>query len=94
MKALALDLGPYNIRANLIAVGQIDTERRNPEWYPEGARRALGRDHLTSGDASPSGPLGRKGTTAEVANVALFLASDQSSYVTGDRIICAGGRYM
>jgi NAD(P)-dependent dehydrogenase (short-subunit alcohol dehydrogenase family) len=34
------------------------------------------------------------GTKQEVANVALFLASDESSFVTGDRIICAGGRYM
>jgi 3-oxoacyl-[acyl-carrier protein] reductase len=93
MKALALELGPHKIRANLIAVGQIDTERRNPEWYPEGVG-AVGRDHLAGGDASPSGPLGRRGTPEEVANVALFLASDQSSFVTGDRIICAGGRYM
>jgi NAD(P)-dependent dehydrogenase (short-subunit alcohol dehydrogenase family) len=39
-------------------------------------------------------PLGREGTPQEVANVALFLASDESSFVTGDRIFCAGGRYM
>jgi len=50
-------------------------------------------------DGTPLGweegtPLGRKGTQQEVANVALFLASDESSFVTGDRIICADGRYM
>jgi NAD(P)-dependent dehydrogenase (short-subunit alcohol dehydrogenase family) len=38
--------------------------------------------------------LRRTGKPQEVANVAVFLASDQSSYVTGDRIICAGGKYM
>ena len=95
IKALALELGPYNIRANLIAVGQIDTERRNPEWYPEGGGEPLSG----GGDQAPAGrsegaPLNRKGTKEEVANVALFLASDESSFVTGDRIICAGGRYM
>ena len=39
-------------------------------------------------------PLRRFGKPQEVANVAVFLASDQSSYVTGDRIICCGGKYM
>jgi len=39
-------------------------------------------------------PLRRKGHNSEVANVALFLASDESSYVTGDRIACVGGRVM
>jgi NAD(P)-dependent dehydrogenase (short-subunit alcohol dehydrogenase family) len=34
------------------------------------------------------------GTPQEVANVALFLASDESSFVTADRIVCAGGKYM
>jgi 3-oxoacyl-[acyl-carrier protein] reductase len=98
MKALALELGPYNIRANLIAVGLIDTERRIPEWYPEGGGVPRGladnkEDGTPIGRAEGS-PLKRTGTRDEVANVALFLASDESSYVTGDRIICAGGRYM
>ena len=38
--------------------------------------------------------LRRTGKPEEVANVAVFLASDQSSFVTGDRIMCNGGRYM
>ena len=47
---------------------------------------ALGGDGTT--------PLRRLGSPQEVADVATFLASDESSFVTGDRIVCAGGRYM
>jgi 3-oxoacyl-[acyl-carrier protein] reductase len=88
IKALALELGPYNVRANLIALSLIENVRANPEWYPERA-----------GGSYPAAevadiPLRRMGKPQEVANVAVFLASDQSSYVTGDRIICAGGKYM
>lgn len=98
IKALALELGPYNIRANLLAPGLIDTERRNPEWYPEGGGVPHGVVSAKS-DGTPLGreegtPLNRKGTPQEVANAALFLASDESSFITGDRMICAGGRYM
>lgn len=95
VKALALELGPYNVRANLIALGYIDTERRNPEWYPEGGGVPLAEnDGSTVGRADSATPLGRKGTPQDVANVALYLASDDSAFVTGDRVICAGGRYM
>ncbi len=88
IKALALELGPYNVRANLIALSLIENVRANPEWYPE---RAGG----SYPEAEVSGiPLRRFGKPQEVANVAVFLASDQSSYVTGDRIICCGGKYM
>ncbi len=88
IKALALELGPYDIRANLIALSTIENVRANPEWYPE---REGGRYN----DAELAEiPLGRAGKPQEVASVAVFLASDQSSYVTGDRILCAGGKYM
>jgi 3-oxoacyl-[acyl-carrier protein] reductase len=98
IKALALELGPYGVRANLLAAGLIGTERRNPEWYPEGGGVPHGIAS-SKPDGTPLGrsegtPLKRVGTPQEVANVALFLASDESSFVTGDRIICAGGRYM
>jgi NAD(P)-dependent dehydrogenase (short-subunit alcohol dehydrogenase family) len=88
IKSLALELGPYGIRANLIALSVIVNDRLNPEWYPEvkGNPRTIEDVQTTA--------LKREGTREEVANVALFLASEQSSYVTGDRIICAGGRYM
>jgi 3-oxoacyl-[acyl-carrier protein] reductase len=98
IKALALELGPYGVRANLLAPGLIDTERRNPEWYPEGGGKP--RETFAQGsDGTPLGreegtPLKRKGTPQEVANAVLFLASDESSFITGDCIVCAGGRYM
>ena len=87
IKSLALDLGPHGIRANLLVVGPMDTERRNPEWYPDGMHSEAG----ISGKIART-PLRRAGTPQEVANVALFLASDESSYITGDRILCTGGR--
>lgn len=88
IKALALELGPYNIRANLIALGMIDNVRANPEWYPERGGGGY-TDAETAGIA-----LRRTGKPQEVANVAVFLASDQSSFITGDRILCNGGKYM
>ena len=86
IKSLALDLGPYGIRANLLCLSHIHSERRNPEWYQGKVSRSSAELERT--------PLRREGTNQEVANLALFLASDESSYVTGDRIWCAGGRWM
>jgi len=88
IRALALELGPYNIRANLIALGMIENVRANPEWYPERGGSSYPEQDL-AGIA-----LRRFGKPQEVANVAVFLASDQSSFVTGDRIVCAGGKYI
>ena len=86
IRALALELGPYNIRANLIALGMIENVRANPEWY--GGKGGYTDEEL-AGVA-----LRRTGKPQEVANVAVFLASDRSSFVTGDRIVCAGGKYI
>jgi 3-oxoacyl-[acyl-carrier protein] reductase len=86
IRALALELGPYNIRANLIALGMIENVRANPEWY--GGKSAY------SGEEIAEIALKRAGKPQEVAEVAVFLASDRSSFVTGDRIVCAGGKYI
>jgi NAD(P)-dependent dehydrogenase (short-subunit alcohol dehydrogenase family) len=91
IKSLALELGPYGIRANLLALSNIENQRRNPEWYADRTGDAV--MNVRGGDPNSS-PLRRNGTPQEVANAALFLASDQSSYVTGDRLLCAGGKYM
>jgi NAD(P)-dependent dehydrogenase (short-subunit alcohol dehydrogenase family) len=88
IKALAYELGPHNVRANLIALMTIENVRANPEWYPDRVGGAYNAEELAAI------PMRRAGKNAEVANVAVFLASDQSSYVTGDRILCAGGKYM
>lgn len=88
IRSLALEFGPHGIRANLIALGMVDTERHNPEWY-----QGTGGDPATKALIERT-PLRRVGALREVVDVALFLASDQSSYVTGDRIVCAGGRYL
>jgi 3-oxoacyl-[acyl-carrier protein] reductase len=90
IKSLALELGPFGIRANLLALSNIENKRTNPEWY----ERRVG-DPVTNvrgGDPRAS-PLGRMGTPEEVGNVAVFLASDASSYITGDRILCTGGKF-
>ena len=89
IKSLAKALGPHGIRANLINPGVIKSERVNTEWYKF--------DHGGTPENTPMisrTPLGRLGTGQEVADAALFLASDESSYITGDRILLAGGLYM
>jgi 3-oxoacyl-[acyl-carrier protein] reductase len=50
--------------------------------------------HFLSEEALAAIPMKRAGKPQEVANVAVFLASEQSSYVTGDRVLCGGGKYM
>ncbi|MCO5063536.1 MAG: SDR family oxidoreductase [Rhizobiaceae bacterium] len=89
VRSLALELGPYGIRANMVAPGLIDTERLNPEWYP-----AEGADLGKPGRGGESTPLGRKGTPQDIADAVLYLTSDESAYITGDCLIVAGGAYM
>ena len=86
IKSLARAGGPHNIRANIINPGTIESERVNPEWYPNGTAQ--------TGSALAATPMGRFGKAQEVANVALFLASDEATYITGDRIGCTGGQHL
>ena len=81
-QSLAVTYGPQGIRANAIAPGAIDTPMvRGAGTLDEAATRAM-MGHL---------PLGRVGLAEEVARVALFLASDDSAYVTGTVQIVDGG---
>ncbi len=78
-KSVALELGSRNIRCNSIAPGFIETEMTG----------AL--DEKTIQSWRDGIPLKRGGTTEDVANLALFLASDMSSYITGQTISVCGG---
>ncbi len=89
VRAVAAEFAPYNIRANMVNPGTIDTTRRNPEWFARESRRPRG-----DSDQLRRIPLGRQGTIYDIANACLFLASDESSYITGDQLNVVGGRYM
>jgi NAD(P)-dependent dehydrogenase (short-subunit alcohol dehydrogenase family) len=89
IRALAAELGPFGIRANMVLPGYIDTERRYADWYPE-VRQAP--------PASPEQleriPLRRLGRPEDIADACVFLASEASAYVTGDALRVMGGRVI
>ena len=78
-KSVALELGSRNIRCNAIAPGFIETEMT----------KALSNDQVN--DWAESIPLKRTGQVEDIANTSLFLASDMSSYITGQVINVCGG---
>ena len=79
-KSIALELGSRNVRCNAIAPGFVETDMTH---------------YLTEGDASKAFmdkiPLNRFGTTEDIANAALFLASPMSTYITGQVLSVCGG---
>ncbi len=89
VRALAAELGPFGIRANMVIPGFIDTERRYADWYPEFRQAPPG-----SAEQLKHIPLGRLGRPEDVADACVFLASDASAYVTGDTIRVMGGRVI
>lgn len=84
-RSIAIDYASYNIRANYLCPGVILTEmtesiiqsKPNPDEFREWYRQAR--------------PLGRFGEPVEIANVAVFLASDETAYMTGASIVADGG---
>jgi 3-oxoacyl-[acyl-carrier protein] reductase len=85
-KTAAKELAPKGINVNVIAPGMIWTDmlRSMPPAIVE--RMEKGLAFIV--------PLNRKGQSRDVANLALFLASDESSYITGQLIHCDGGMMM
>jgi NAD(P)-dependent dehydrogenase (short-subunit alcohol dehydrogenase family) len=84
-KAMAIDHGRQGIRVNCICPGDVDTP-----MLPEDARmRGVKWEDYLAGCANR--PLGRIGTPDEIAKAALFLASDDSSFMTGAALVVDGG---
>lgn len=82
-KSVAKELGSRNIRCNAIAPGFVETDMTG--YLKEGEQA----DKYKAGI-----PLGRFGTTEDIANVTLFLASELGAYITGQVISVDGGLYM
>lgn len=84
-RALASECARSAVTVNTVVPGTIETERAHPEWYPDLEERYRRRcDRI---------PMGRLGTVDEVAAAVLFLASRQSSYMTGQELFLSGGGY-
>ncbi len=89
IRAVAAEMAPYNIRANIVNPGSVDTLRAHPEWYPEFQEVPRGSAEHLEGI-----PMGRQATVQDIANACLFFASDESAYITGDRLNVVGGKYI
>lgn len=82
-KVAAMELGPHGIRVNAIAPGLVDT--------PLAA--LLNQTPPIKAAFVENAPLGRTGTPDDVAGVALFLASEDASWMTGDLVRLDGGAH-
>lgn len=82
MKSLAVELGPYGVRANMLAVGFIVTGLMDHHPDTEGVVR----------DYARKAPLGRCGELSDIEGPAVYLASDASSWHSGDILVLDGGR--
>jgi NAD(P)-dependent dehydrogenase (short-subunit alcohol dehydrogenase family) len=81
-RQMAVEYGPHNVRVNALCPGRILTEKK-VAWLAE-----------TPDEVRRQGavyPLGRPGTLEEIAQAALFLASDAASFVTGHALVVDGG---
>jgi len=86
-KALASELAPDNIRVNAVCPGWIDTPFNQPAIDFMGGREE--QDRIVEQIV----PLGRQGTPEEIAPIVVYLASDGSSYMTGQALVVDGGVY-
>ena len=75
-RAMAVDLAPYGVRVNGLIPGSIDARGMSPEVKSERGKAI---------------PMGRVGEPAEMTGAAVFLASDDAAYVTGQLIAVDGG---
>jgi 3-oxoacyl-[acyl-carrier protein] reductase len=82
MRTAAIELAPYNITVNSVLPGNIATEGLSN----------LGADYIRSMESSV--PLGRLGSVTDIANAALFFATDEAAYITGQSLVIDGGQVL
>ncbi|MBN8873933.1 MAG: SDR family oxidoreductase [Rhodospirillales bacterium] len=82
-RAMALALAPHGVRVNAIAPGLTDT-----------AQPRYGNTDAELQEMAKAVPLGRMASPADIAGVAVFLASDAAAYMTGEVVHVNGGAYM
>jgi 3-oxoacyl-[acyl-carrier protein] reductase len=81
-RSLAKELGPRNIRVNSINPGMVETEGVKAAGFAESDFRK---------QLEAQTPLGRIGQTQDIAPAAVFLASPDSAWITGETLLIAGG---
>jgi NAD(P)-dependent dehydrogenase (short-subunit alcohol dehydrogenase family) len=84
-KAMALDHGRHGIRVNCVCPGDVLT----PMLYDDAEKRGMSWEDYEAGAVQR--PLGRIGTVEEIADAVVYLASDESSFVTGTALVVDGG---
>ena len=90
-RVMALELAPQGIRVNALCPGQIETDMERWSWEFEA--KALGKEvEQVKAEKIKTIPLGRVGRPEDVAEVALFLASSRSAFMTGQAINVTGGQ--
>ncbi|MBD3401890.1 SDR family oxidoreductase [candidate division GN15 bacterium] len=86
-RALAADLSGRGIRVNVLTPGPVDTPIYTRLGYPEKSVRSM------IDSIARQNPMSRVGTADELARAALFLASDDSAFMTGSELVMDGGAY-
>ena len=86
IRALAVELGPHGVRANMVVPGNIATEDVDPSSHSESDRNTQ--------ESNDRSPLRRAGRPEEIASACVFLASEDASYITGEHLMCNGGRFI
>ena len=89
-RALALDLAPYNVRVNSISPGATDTPMLQSDVAKQARDRGLTYEEVKK-EFEQEGVMGRWATPEEIANGILFLATEESSYITGADLRIDGG---